>query len=640
MRRPSSLLFAVATASLLLAASSLPTMAGTRTVLQGSRPVWAKATRRVAAADGSQIVGFRVYLPWRNNAEAAAYATAVSTKGNSKSGKFLTPGEFRKLYAPTKTATDAVTQWLVTSGFKIGHVPDNRHYIEAIGSLNKAAAAFKTTFSIYRYSGQRLRSNDTLLSVPAGLPAIDAVMGLDESNDLVHSNALPPAGFRNAPPCSSYWNQKDTSNTPTLDGTVIPAPTYPWAPCGYTPSQLQGAYGVAGAIAAGNDGRGVTVAVIDAYASRYAASDLRTYSQAHGLPTNFSLKEVVAPGTYNRAQNKVHDPEGWAGEETLDLEAVHTMAPGASLVYVGAPNNRGDLDAALNHVVDKHLADIVTNSYGYSSEALPPGYIKPYNSTFIQAAIEGITVLFSSGDNGDETNGVPGASPTPDWPASSPWVTAVGGTSLAVGASDNYLFETGWATQRQLLTNGAWAPATWLYGSGGGTSRLFGQPSYQAGGVPNAMATTYGGAAMRVVPDVSMDGDPNTGMLIGITQRFATGTSYGEYRIGGTSLSSPLMAGMLALAAQLKGSPLGFVNPALYAHAGSSAYRDVVPPASTLGVVRADYINGEDATGGYRYSLRLLNQDQVLTIHTAPGYDNVTGVGTPNGSAFLSAIGQ
>ena len=176
--------------------------------------------------------------------------------------------------------------------------------------------------------------------------------------------------------------------------------------------------------------------------------------------------------------------------------------------------------------------------------------------------------------------------------------------------------------------------------AGGGPSRLFTQPAYQAGVVPDSMSKVYGGAAMRVVPDIGAIGDPNTGMLIGLTQTFPDGTAkYSEFRIGGTSLSSPLLAGVMALVQQRSGHVLGFMNPTIYAHAGSSAYHDVVPPASPLAVARANFVNSVDATDGYAYFLRSLNFDALLTIHTAAGYDNVTGVGTPNGAAFLSALG-
>jgi len=97
------------------------------------------------------------------------------------------------------------------------------------------------------------------------------------------------------------------------------------------------------------------------------------------------------------------DPQGWYGEETLDIEAVHGMAPAARIIYVGAPNNFQDLDAALNHVVDQHLAPIVTNSYGYPTEKLPRGFIKPYEDTILQGVVTGIGIYFSSGDNSDES---------------------------------------------------------------------------------------------------------------------------------------------------------------------------------------------------------------------------------------------
>src|SRR5439155_26769599 len=117
-----------------------------------------------------------------------------------------------------------------------------------------------------------------------------------------------------------------------------------WAPCGYAGAQLQGAYGLGATIGSGNDGRGVTVAVIDAYASPTVAQDLETYSALHGLPSTHGLfRQVVAPGTFLRPQNPAQDPQGWAGEETLDVEAGHPMAPGASIVYVGAANNYQDL---------------------------------------------------------------------------------------------------------------------------------------------------------------------------------------------------------------------------------------------------------------------------------------------------------
>ncbi len=303
-----------------------------------------------------------------------------------------------------------------------------------------------------------------------------------------------------------------------------------------------------------------------------------------------AIQQVVAPGTYNHPERGLlQDPQGWYGEETLDVEAVHGMAPAAKIVYVGAPNSFQDLDAALNHVVDQHLASIVTNSYGWNSELLPPGYVKPFNDILMQGAAEGIGIYFSSGDNSDESHTV--GYVTADFPASSPWVTAVGGTSLAVGKNNSYLFETGWGTARSSWTGTDWnppAPGTWVYGGGGGVSQLFPEPDYQKGVVPNSVFKTQGRTG-RAVPDISIDGDPNTGYLVGQTQTFPDGTvKYSEYRLGGTSLSSPLMAGIMALADQAAGTPHGFVNPVLYANvAGTSGVHDVTSPKKTVAAVRA-----------------------------------------------------
>jgi subtilase family serine protease len=343
------------------------------------------------------------------------------------------------------------------------------------------------------------------------------------------------------------------------------------------------------------------------------------------------MREVVPPGIYNHPTTKKWDPSGWAGEEQLDLEAVHTMAPAANILYVGAPNNGQPLDAALNYVVDTHDADIVTNSYGWAGESLPSGFITPQVDIQIQAALERISVFYSSGDSGDETGGVKGAKPSPDFPASSPRVTAVGGTSLGVSQDSTRLFEVGWETGRSTLQAGpAWSDKTYQYGSGGGTSRLFAQPSYQAGAVPDVLSTTPGGSAMRVVPDVAALGDPSTGMAVGQTQTFTDGVRYDEYRIGGTSLASPLYAGMWALAVQQHGA-YGLANPTLYSSAVRLATYDVTkaPLAVYPGLVRADFNNSENATDGTTFTARWLDWDDPLTIHVRPGYDDVTGVGAP-----------
>jgi subtilase family serine protease len=626
---------ALVTASAGAAVSAPPPPA----TLPGSVPSWATAANRVGSVSSSQQVTFRVYLNNRGGDAAAAFALAAATPGNPQYHRFLTPAQYRTQFSPTKTDASAVASWLKSQGFSVNATgPDNNKYVEATGTLGQASTSFGTSFAMYRAQGHTVRGNSAALHVPATLPQVQAVVGLDESQTLVHADkpSPAPAGFRNAQPCSASWGEKTVQNSPTPDGTPLPSSPDAFAPCGYSGEQLQGLYGMSQAIKSGTDGTGVTVGIIDAYASPSIEKDANTYFGRHGLPTfkPGQFNQYVPPGIYQHPENRAQDPAGWAGEETLDVEAVHTMAPGANIVYIGAPNNYRDMDAIMNRVVDNHLADIVTNSYGYGGEALPPGTIKPSLDTQIQAAAEGMSLFFSSGDNGDETNGVAGVSPTPDWPASSPWVTAVGGTSAGVSKSDTRVFEVGWETKKSTLDKATttWNTRTWLYGSGGGTSRLFAQPAYQKGVVPSSISTK-----MRVVPDVAALGDPNTGMLVGETQQFPDGTYYDEYRIGGTSLASPLYAGMFALVVQKAGA-FGLANPALYRAKGASIDITKAPLTAYPGDVRSDFVNGTDASAGYVYSARWFDRDEDLTIHVRPGYDDVTGIGVPDGTAWLTAV--
>jgi subtilase family serine protease len=618
----------------LVAAFALTVAAEAKTKLPGSAPPWANAKNYAAAANDSDNIGFRVYLAWNNPSALEALAQAVSNPADSNYGRYLTPAQFRQQFAPSQAQVSTVQAWLRSQGFTVEYTPQNNHYVSAEGTVAQAAAAFSTTFGMYSIRGLTLRSPSAEVSIPDTLAGVvSGVIGLDDSAQLVHTNhttgdAPPPAAFVSAEPCSSYWGQQQAVGFKNPYG----ATPLPYAACGYTPQQIKGAYGLG---STGLDGSGQTVAIIDAYAAPTIVADVDQWSINRGISTlhGGQFSQVVAPGTYHHPERGLkQDPQGWYGEETLDVEAVHGMAPGADIVFVGAPNNFQDLDAALNHVVDRGLAQIVSNSYGWDTELLAPGFIKPFEDTILQGAIEGIGIYFSSGDNGDESL-VEGYI-TADWPASSPFVTAVGGTTLAVGSTNNYLFETGWGTYTSAWTGTNWSPAapgTWLYGGGGGVSQIFGEPFYQVGVVPSSVFSAQGRTG-RAVPDVSANADPNTGYLIGETQTFPDGTvKYSEYRLGGTSLACPLVAGIMALADQSVGKPHGFANPVFYGHPG--AFTDVVDPASTVAVVRTNYVNSVDASGGLSYVLRTANQ--TLSLHTTPGYDDVTGLGSPTAAILL-----
>jgi subtilase family serine protease len=604
-----------------------------RSAVAGTKPAWATAQNIVRRRSGTEVIGFRLYLGWRNATAAANLARAVSDPRSASYRHYLTPAQFRQKFAPTAADGLAVQNWLKASGFRVTYTPSNRHYIAAQGSARQIERAFGTTLNTYRYAGMSLRAPSTNLSVPTAIRSkVSGVIGIDQSYEFVHTNtrvdgkAPPSPGFRNSPPLSDYWAELTSDYAYPSGFTDISSPaTAPWTVKGYTPAQVKGAYGIGSTY----NGAGQTVAVIDAYASPTIVADVNHWSTNRGLPTltTGQFTQVVPPGIFRRPQNPRQDPQGWAGEETLDIEAVHGMAPAAKIVYVGAPNNYQDLDASLNHVVDRHLAQIVTNSYGFAGENLPPGFIKPYEDTLIQAAIEGIGVYFSSGDQGDETSNF--GSPSTDWPAASPWVTAVGGTSLGISQANIRALETGWGTSNYSCKTNTLDCTTrtgWLYGSGGGVSKKFARPAYQ---------TSFGLATTgRAVPDVAALGDPQTGLLVGQTQRFPDGTYYDEYRIGGTSLSSPIFAGLMALADQKAGHAHGFANPLFYANSG--AFYDV--QSIKTAVARRNYVNS--VSGTTADFLRTFDDyTGSPTQHTNVGWDNVTGLGTPTAD-FLATFGQ
>jgi subtilase family serine protease len=633
-----------------------------RTVVN-SAPSWTAGASKVAetpAAVGQQM---SVVLKLRDAAGAEALAAAVSDPTSDQYGKYVSAAAWRARFAPTDATVAAVTSWLKSQGFTIGAIPANHRYISFAGTSGQAEKAFATDLKIFNKDGQKVTAPASALSVPTALAgSIVGVSGLDASaratpqtvggaenskdqpkvasiGTTKPTTVLPPPGdvFRNAAPCSNYYGEKIATTLPAVPGLTNPLP---YAPCGYKPAQLRGAYGTTSSLQSGVDGRGATVAIVDAFASPYILKDAQQYAKRNDPSHPFRAYQFSQNLPANYRYIDECGASGWYGEETLDVEAAHAMAPAANILYVGASScDNGDLIAAVNTVVDNQLAEIISNSYGSTeADALSDPYLDEEHQSYLQAAAQGISVLFSSGDNGDEiaNTGVRQA----DAPADDPYVTAVGGTALAVGKSNNYLFEQGWGTGKSSLKNGVWAPLppAYLYGGGGGTSQLYKQPSYQKNVVPSSIANYFGSKAGRAVPDVAMVGDPNTGFLVGQSQTFPDGTiHYSEYRIGGTSLSSPLFAGVVAVADQYNGGTLGFLNPKIYKLAGTSAFTDVNHGrAVTDGVIRIDYANGYDGADGLLTSVRTLNQ--TGTIYTRAGYDDVTGVGSPNGYAFFYGI--
>ncbi|MGW4301016.1 S53 family peptidase [Streptomyces sp. NPDC004646] len=604
-----------------------------RDALAGTRPAWATAKADKGATADSARVQARVYLAGRDAAGLAAYAKAVSDPASPQYGKFLSAKQTASRFGATKAQVSAVKSWLKSAGLDVTEV--TAHYVSVSGDVAATEKAFGTQLHNFTKGKRTYRAPQRTASVPAALQgAVLTVTGLDSAPHVAHhDDQLPPpdAVFKNAGPFSSYYGSKVANTLPDAYGHKIP-----YAIKGYTGKQLRAAYG-----AGSYTGKHVRVAITDAYASPTIAFDAGSYAKKNGdAAWKTGQLHQVLPKTYTKTEEC--GAAGWYGEETLDVEAVHAVAPNADVTYVGAAScYDDDLLDSLSKVVDQHLADIVSNSWGDIEANQTPDLAAAYDQVFQLGAVQGIGFYFSSGDDGDQV----AASGTKqvDTPANSAWVTAVGGTSLAVGKGDTYQWETGWGTQKATLSadGKSWDsfPGAFTSGAGGGTSKNVPQPYYQKGIVPKALATANNSTGNRVVPDISAIADPNTGFLVGQTQTFPDGTEqYSEYRIGGTSLAAPVIAAVQALAQEARGGKaIGFANPSIYQLYGKKGvFHDVTdnPTGSGLAVARLDFANGVDDSDGLLTSVRSLGKDSSLAA--VKGYDDVTGVGSPAGGYVKS----
>jgi subtilase family serine protease len=626
--------------------------------IDGNTPGWISKAQNLGATDATQTIDLTVWLKLHNENQLQKQISDLNTPGNANYHKWLSQSQFNANYSPTAQQVKSVSNFLTSHGFTILDTAENNFYIKVSGTVAQAEKAFHVQINNYRYQGKTYRSNaaDPSADDTAG-GNIANVTGLDDASYFQPANLRPASHAgdgvspNNAVIYQVLCGNSSTSNTINVQGT--PTTYTGFVPCGYNGDQLQKAYGVDTLVSQGIDGSGQTVAIVDAYGSPTILQDANKFSQVAGLPplVNGQNFEIVGPnGAVNKPESKAQDPLGWQAEVTLDVEAVHAMAPGAKIVLVAAPNNYADLDEAVNWVVVHHLANIVTNSWGLSTDLMSPGRASRDERIFMQAAAEGIGLNFSSGDNGDElaNTGVKSV----DYPASSPWVNAVGGTSLFLNSNNSYNSETGWGTNLQRLyactsytvnsTTGLrecnnYDPAGALDygfdgGAGGGLSYNVAGQSWQSSKIGNATAAGFGTVGThRAVPDISMLADPYTGMNVWITDLSAGDTAPEAEPYGGTSLASPLFAGIMALVDQQRAAhgmgPAGLASQYLY-NLPTGAVHDVSNTSSF------SLYYGSRYSGSFFQPT--FNQDSSLAVGT--GWDDVTGVGTPDAPAFVAAL--
>jgi subtilase family serine protease len=635
-----------------------PAQAAGPVAYPGSVPSWATHANDAGAAAPDTTVEGEIYLQLKDLKGATALATAVSTPGSKQYHQFVSPQQWIKKYGPDAASYAQLVSFLKAEHLTVTGTPKSRLFVVFRGTSAQVGSAFGTAIRDYRVAGKQLAAPTSAPALPSTLAPLVSAIELDQGRLLTRpdsATAQPKAdGDATSPAkttaaasqCSSYYDQYEATLPQAYGKTSFP--TYL---CGYTPAQLRSAYGVTSAsnqaVASTKKpsnaltGAGQTVAIIDAYASPTIQADVNQYSANRHEPALTGYKQIVPKTFYDEAACAY--PSGWQGEQTLDVEAVHGIAPKADVLYVGGFNCGGGIDVALSTILDDKLANIVSNSYGDEGELVPADAIQGQENQHLQAAAEGIGLYYSSGDDGDES--INGLAPQPDYEASSPWVTAVGGTSTGITKNGTVGVETGWGSHRVQDVNGVYeapAPGTttlvptappgpFRFGAGGGPSHVFDQPAYQRGIVPNSLA-----GGKRVSPDIAADADPYTGFLIGyrpITDDATLTTgAYAESAIGGTSLASPLVAAQMALVQQTTGFTIGFANPALYAlyRVAPAAIRDVstttpFPLAFGNATTKATYL----VTG---------NEDSSLKV--TKGYDDVTGLGAISFTALRRIVGS
>jgi subtilase family serine protease len=576
----------------------------------GSAPAVPDGAHIVAAVPATTQMHVTVTLQSQNPAGLAAFATEVSTPGSPLYRDYLTPGEFAQRFGATPQAVQAVESSLEAHGLTPGTVSANWLSIPVTATAGALSAAFATSFSrVALADGTSAIANTEAPSLDSAIAGdVQGVLGLSTlsvakplliqpHNAIAHAAAARPHVVTGGPqPCSA------ASAEGTTDG-------------GFTADQIAGAYGLSGLYESGgpnatpDEGAGQTVAILEL--EPYDASDIAAFESCYGVNAQIANVQVDTGAGTGPGQ----------GEAALDIENVISLAPQARIAVYEGPNNGSGPYDTMSAIITQHLAQVVTTSWGQCEQLEGKTSATSENTLFEEAATEGMTVVSASGDDGSED-----CFPTPptlqvDDPASQPFVTGVGGTSLTTNAAGDRASET------------VWNDGTEVGASGGGVSSFWPMPSYQSG-APRSLHVINGNSSgsqcnassgdCREVPDVSADGDPGTGYVIywngqGDASGFPPPTP-GWQVVGGTSAAAPAWAALIALAnasGRCGGVPIGFANPGLYDAAASAYSTDF-----------NDVISGNNDMTGLNGGL----------YPAGGGYDMATGLGSPNAAALVQSL--
>jgi Pro-kumamolisin, activation domain/Putative Ig domain len=598
----------VACACALALTSAAPAAAGLGQVRLGAVPRLPAGSRIVASVASATPIHVTVTLRPRDAAGLQALANAVSTPGSPRYRQYITPQQFVQRFGPSAAQMKAVETSLRAHGLRAGTPSPNHLSIPVSTTAGAAARAFSVSFAhVVLRSGASGIVNQQAPAVDAAVaPVVQTVLGLDTVSKAV------PLLVRNH---TARAGPGERAHVATGGPEPCAAATSADSQGGYTDDQIASAYGLSGLYTSGGPGggsdlgAGQTVAILEL--EPYTLGDIQTYAQCYtfnGQPINPQIATVNVDGGASGTQS---------GEAALDIENVIGLAPQANvLVYEGPNSGSGPYDT-FSSIISQHLAQVVTASWGQCEPLNGFSQAQAESILFQQAAAEGMTIVSAAGDDGSEDCFPESPTAAVDDPASQPYVTGVGGTSLAsIGPRPS---------------ESVWNDGVTVGAGGGGVSSFWPMPTYQSA-APSSLRVINSGSSgsacgassgdCREVPDVSADADPATGYTIYWNGGGSSDPTQQEgwQVVGGTSGAAPLWAALIALtnaSAGCQGVTVGFANPALYYAAGTAYSSDF-----------------NDITSG--------NNDMTGTSHgrfgAAPEYDMASGLGSPNGSALATSL--
>ncbi|MGA2983827.1 MAG: S53 family peptidase [Terriglobia bacterium] len=517
--------------------------------IRGSEREPLSGATKTGSCDQNEAIQVTVVLRHRPSTEKLASPAELVARGER-----LTRREYEARYGADPADVKKVEEFARAHSLSVAGVNVGARTVTLAGAAGDFCRAFQVDLGNYGYPGGTYRGRTGSVYVPESLQdIISAVLGLD-----------------NRPQAQAHYRLLQPGIRPAAASSDV----------SYTPLQVAKLYN----FPAGVNGQGEAIGIIE-LGGGYTQSDLDAYFSGLGISPSPSVSAVSVDGGQNQPTGDANGPDA---EVMLDIEVAGSVAPGAKIVVYFTPNtDSGFLDAINQAVTDtQNKPSVISISWGGPESTWTAQSLQSYNSALEAASVVGVTVCIAAGDDGS-TDGVTDGEAHVDFPASSPYALACGGTHLA-GSGSSITEEVVW---NDLPDNGA---------TGGGVSATFPLPSWQANAnVPPSV--NPGNFKGRGLPDVAGDADPQTGYTVEVDGSSEV--------VGGTSAVAPLWAGLITLFNQATAAPVGYFNPNLYGKVAASA-----------GAFH-------DITSGNNGSYQ-----------AGPGWDPCTGWGSPDGAAILQSL--